>query len=148
MSAVVGVVGAGTMGIGIAQLAAQSGARTLLFDVSADAVGRGLERLDALVERRKVARAVRERVEGLDALAGLDGAEAVIEAVAERLDVKRELLAALEGIVAPDTLLASNTSSLSVPAMATGLEHPERVVGMPFFNPPPLMELVEVVAGD
>jgi 3-hydroxybutyryl-CoA dehydrogenase len=148
MSAVVGVVGAGTMGTGIAQLAAQSGARTLLFDVSPDAVAGGLARLDALVEKGKLAPEIRARVEPVGSLADLAPCQAVIEAVAERLAVKRELFAALEGIVAPGALLTSNTSSLSVTAMATGLEHPERVVGMHFFNPPPLMRLVEVVAGD
>src|SRR4051812_45070929 len=132
MSAVVGVVGAGTMGTGIAQLAAQSGARTLLFDVSPDAVARGLEQLDALAERGKLAADVRARVEAVGSLGALAPAGAVVEAVAERLDVKRELFSALEAVVAADALLATNTSSLSVTAMATALDHPERLVGMHF----------------
>src|SRR3954447_8766000 len=114
MSAVVGVVGAGTMGIGIAQLAAQSGARTLVFDAAPEAVTRGLERLDALVERGKLAAEVRARVEPVERLDALAPCHAVIEAVVERLEVKRELFAALEGVVAGDALLATNTSSLSV----------------------------------
>jgi 3-hydroxybutyryl-CoA dehydrogenase len=148
MSAVVGVVGAGTMGTGIAQLAAQSGARTLLFDVDPAAVGRGLERLDGLVARGRLDADVRARVEAVDGLAALAPCEVVIEAVAERLDVKRALFAELEGSVAADAVLATNTSSLSVTAIAAGLAHPHRVVGMHFFNPPPLMRLVELVAGD
>src|SRR3954466_8353394 len=111
MSAAVGVVGAGTMGAGIAQLAAQSGARTLLFDVAPEAVARGLERLDALVERGKLAPEVRARVEPVDALEALAPCHAVIEAAAERLDVKRELFAALEAVLPDDALVATNTSS-------------------------------------
>jgi 3-hydroxybutyryl-CoA dehydrogenase len=148
MSAVVGVVGAGTMGTGIAQLAAQSGARTLLFDVDRAAAARGLDRLDELVARGKLDAGVRARVEAVDALAALAPCEVAIEAVAEQLDVKRALFTELDGIVAADAVLATNTSSLSVTAIAAGLGHPERVVGMHFFNPPPLMRLVEVVAGD
>jgi 3-hydroxybutyryl-CoA dehydrogenase len=135
------------MGTGIAQLTAQSGARTLLVDADPAAVERALARLDALVERGKVDADARGRVRPAR-LDELGDADAVIEAVAERLDVKRELFAALEKIVAADCLLGTNTSSLSVTAIATGLEHPERVVGMHFFNPPALMKLVEVVAGD
>jgi 3-hydroxybutyryl-CoA dehydrogenase len=144
----VAVVGAGTMGTGIAQLAAQSGARTLLHDVDPVVVERALGRLDGLVERGKLDADARSRVCAAESLEALAPCSAVIEAVAERLDVKRSLLAALEGIVAADCLLASNTSSLSITALATGLAHPERVAGMHFFNPPPLMKLVEVVAGD
>lgn len=131
MSAVVGVVGAGTMGTGIARLAAQSGARTLLFDTDPDALARA-----------------GGEVETVDSLEALAPCEAVIEAVAERLSVKRDLFAALEACVGADTLLATNTSSLSVTAIAAGLDRPERVVGMHFFNPPARMRLVEVVAGD
>jgi 3-hydroxybutyryl-CoA dehydrogenase len=145
---VVGVVGAGTMGTGIAQLAAQAGSRTLLHDVDPAAVERALERLDALVERGKLDADTRSRVSAAESLEALAPCSAVIEAIAERLDVKRSLFTALEGVVAGDCLLASNTSSLSITALATGLAHPERVTGMHFFNPPPLMQLVEVVAGD
>src|SRR4051794_37422971 len=109
MSAVVGVVGAGTMGTGIAQLAAQSGARALLFDVSSDAATRGLERLDALVERGKLAEDVRARVEAVGSLDALAPAGAVVEAVAERLDVKRELFSALEAVVGPGAPLGAHT---------------------------------------
>jgi 3-hydroxybutyryl-CoA dehydrogenase len=123
------------MGTGIAQLVAQAGARTLLYDVDAAAVARAVERLGGAVE-------------AVDSLAALAPCEAVVEAVAERLAVKRELFAALEDVVGGDALLATNTSSLSVTAIAAGLAHPERVAGMHFFNPPARMRLVEVVAGD
>src|SRR3954471_24969878 len=129
MSAVIGVVGAGTMGTGIAQLAAQSGARTLLFDADAAAVDRALGRLDALAGRGKLSADVRARGEPAGTLAELVPCSLVIEAVAERLEVKRGLFEALEGVVAADAVLATNTSSLSVTAIAAGLERPERVVG-------------------
>jgi 3-hydroxybutyryl-CoA dehydrogenase len=142
-----GVVGAGTMGTGIAQLAARSGLPTLLHDADPAALERALGRLDALVERGKLDAEARARVEpvgGLDALAPCD---AVIEAAPEDLALKRELLGRVAEIVREDCLLATNTSSLSVTAVAAAVPHPERVAGMHFFNPPALMRLVEVVAG-
>jgi 3-hydroxybutyryl-CoA dehydrogenase len=145
---IVGVVGAGTMGAGIAQLAAQAGCRTLLVDVDPAAVREALVRLDALVERGKLDTADRARVEPAGDIAALAPCKVVIEAVAERLEVKRQVFAALEDHVAGDAVLATNTSSLSVTAIAAALRRPERAVGMHFFNPPPLMRLVEVVAGD
>ena len=129
-----GVIGAGTMGAGIAQLAAQAGMRTLLHDPDDDALARGLERIakrtDAPVE-----------TVALEELAACD---LVIEAAPERLEVKQELFRALSD---GDAVLATNTSSLSVTAIAAGLPHPERVVGLHFFNPAPVMKLVELVAG-
>jgi len=149
------VVGAGIMGSGIAQVAAQSGHRVLLYDardgVAAEALARLAETLDKLVERGKFtaqeARAIVERIEVIAALEA--GAEAglVIEAIVEDAGLKRELLRGLEDIVADDCVLASNTSSLSITALAGGLRHPGRLVGMHFFNPVPLMKLVEVVSG-
>jgi 3-hydroxybutyryl-CoA dehydrogenase len=144
----VGVVGAGTMGTGIAQLAAQAGARTLLHDVAPEAVERALGRLDELVARGKLDSEARARVQAAGSLDELAPCGAVIEAAAEELAVKRELLASLAAIVADDCVLATNTSSLSVTAIAAAVPGPERVVGMHFFNPPPLMRLVEVVPGD
>src|SRR3954447_5179609 len=144
------------MGAGIAQLAATAGARTLLHDPVPDALERGVagirRRLERAAERGRLdeqdARAAAGRLEAVSELEALAPCGLVIEAVPERLELQRELFAAVAGIVAEDALLATNTSSLSVTAIAAGLPHPERVVGMHFFNPPPVMKLVEVVAGD
>ena len=144
---VIGVCGAGTMGAGIAQLAAQAGARTLLHDASRGAAQGALVRLDELVARGKVAPEVRARIEIAESLEDLAPCGLVVEAVPERLELKRELFAALEGIVDDAAVLATNTSSLSVTEIAAATGRPERVVGMHFFNPAPLMALVEVVAG-
>src|SRR3954468_3421115 len=152
----VGVVGAGTMGAGIAQLAATAGARTLLHDPVPEALDRGAagsrRRLEREAQRGRMseedARAAAGRLEPVGDLEALAPCGLVIEAAPERLELKRELFSTLAGVVAEDALLATNTSSLSVTAIAAGLPHPERVVGMHFFNPPPVMKLVEVVAGD
>jgi 3-hydroxybutyryl-CoA dehydrogenase len=153
---VIGVLGAGTMGAGIAQLAARSGARTLLFDPMPEALQRGSELARAGLEKE----AARGRITAEQASAGTDGlqsvgdlaalepCELVIEAVPERLELKHELLATLCEIVSGECVLASNTSSLLVTAIAAGTIHPERVVGMHFFNPAPIMRLLEVVAGE
>jgi 3-hydroxybutyryl-CoA dehydrogenase len=153
---IVGVVGAGTMGAGITQLAALSGARTLLHDPDVEALQRALERIPrdllrgAECDRWSAAdaAAATQLLEPAPAIADLTGCDLVIEAAPERLELKRGLFADLAAVVSPDCVLATNTSSLSVTAIATGLPSPERVVGMHFFNPPALMELVEVVAGD
>ncbi len=142
------------MGTGIAQVAAQAGHRVLLADAQAGAVGRALgamaRGLQALAERGKVsaddARDVPARIQPAE-LMDFASCGLVIEAVVEDLDVKRALLAQLEGIVGPDCILATNTSSLSVTAIAAGLKHPERVIGMHFFNPATRMKLVEVISG-
>ena len=149
------VVGAGIMGSGIAQLAAQSGHRVLLHDNVPGAAAKSLaslgETLDKLVARGKFtadeARAIVERIEVIDTLEGGAEASLVIEAIVEKTDIKRELLQALEHIVADDCVLASNTSSISITALANGLRYPGRLVGMHFFNPVPLMKLVEVISG-
>jgi 3-hydroxybutyryl-CoA dehydrogenase len=130
---IVGVVGAGTMGAGIAQLAAQAGMRTLLHDPDAEALERGLA---------KIAKRTDKPVETV-ALEELLECDLVIEAAPERLEIKQELFRALDG----DVVLATNTSSLSVTAIAAGVPRPERVVGLHFFNPAPVMKLVELVAG-
>jgi 3-hydroxybutyryl-CoA dehydrogenase len=151
---VIGVVGAGAMGAGIAQVAAQAGHRVLLADAQRGAVERALaamaKGLQVLAERGKVsaedARAVPARIRPAELMDFAD-CRLVIEAIVEDLDVKRALLAQLEGIVAPDCIVATNTSSLSVTAIAAGLARPERVVGMHFFNPATRMKLVEVISG-
>jgi 3-hydroxybutyryl-CoA dehydrogenase len=153
----IGVAGAGTMGAGIAQLACLSGARTLLHDPVPDALDAGLNRIRGHlargVERGRLteaqAAAAAERLEGAPALEGLSPSELVIEAAPERLELKRELFARLsDGIVTDDCVLATNTSSLLVTAVASAATRPERVVGMHFFNPAPVMRLLEVVAGE
>src|SRR3954468_9107484 len=152
-TAVVGVLGAGTMGAGIAQLAAAAGARTLVHDPDPAALERGLERA-----RRRLEGDAAGRLEGAPDLATLAGAEVVIGAAPESLELKRELLSRVAEAVGEDCALATNTSSLSVTEIAAGVPGPERVVGMHFFNPAPVMRLVagrggggrlvEVVAGE
>jgi 3-hydroxybutyryl-CoA dehydrogenase len=153
---VVGVVGAGTMGGGIAQLAVLAGARTLLHDPVKDALDRGAETLRANLvkgaERRRWsaadAEAAAARLELVYTLEALEPCELIIEAAPERLELKRELFARLAEIVSPECVLASNTSSIPITAIAGAVGvNPERVVGMHFFNPAPLMRLLEVIAG-
>ena len=149
------VVGAGIMGAGIAQIAAQAGHPVLLHDArdgaAAEAKTRLAKSLDALVAKGKLgADAVAQtlaRITPITALAEAAAVRLVVEAIVEKLDVKRALFRELEGLVAPDCVLATNTSSISVTAIANGLAHPGRLVGMHFFNPVPLMKLVEVVSG-
>ena len=148
----IGVVGAGTMGAGIAQLAAQAGARALLFDPDEQALARGIEsargRIERGVEKGRLQREQLGELERADALGDLAPAELVIEAAPEDVELKRGLFRELAEHVAADCVLATNTSSLSVTALAAGVPGPERVVGMHFFNPPPVMRLLEVVAGE
>jgi 3-hydroxybutyryl-CoA dehydrogenase len=153
---IMGVVGAGTMGAGIAQLACRSGARTLLHDPVPEALARGLERaqdgLQKEVARGRLeldqAQAAGERLQAVDDLDAFAPCQLLIEAAPERLDLKHELYRRLSEIVAEDCVLATNTSSLAVTAIATAASNPERVVGMHFFNPAPVMRLLELVAGE
>ncbi len=152
----VGVIGTGTMGAGIAQIAALGGYDTFVHDADPAALEAGRERLSgALVkgaERDRwseaEATAADARIEAAPALADLAGCELLIEAAPEILELKRSLFSDLAAVCGPDTILASNTSSLRVTDIAIGVPGPERVVGMHFFNPPPLMKLVEIVAAD
>jgi 3-hydroxybutyryl-CoA dehydrogenase len=152
---VIGVVGAGTMGAGIAQLACRGGAHTLLYDPVPEALVRGAQGvrsgLGKEAEKGKLtdeqAREAVERLQPVDGLEALASCELVIEAAPERLDIKHELYGRLSKIVSEECVLASNTSSLPITAIAAGATHPERVVGMHFFNPAPLMRLLEVIAG-
>ncbi|HEX5910225.1 MAG TPA: 3-hydroxyacyl-CoA dehydrogenase NAD-binding domain-containing protein, partial [Thermoleophilaceae bacterium] len=151
----IGVVGAGTMGLGIAQLAAGTGARTLLHDPVPDALAAAPERMARALERPVAkgrmtaadAEAIVGRVEPVARISGLAPCAVVIEAAPERLELKHELFAELAGVVDAGCVLATNTSSLSVTELAAPVAHPERVVGLHFFNPAPVMRLVEVVAG-
>ncbi len=149
------VIGAGLMGAGIAQVAAQAGHAVRLYDTRAGAAAAACEKLaatlDQLAAKGKIsaeaARASAARLGVAETLADAADAGLVVEAIVERLDAKRALLRELEAVVGADCVLASNTSSISVTALANGLRHPGRVVGMHFFNPVPLMKLVEVVSG-
>jgi 3-hydroxybutyryl-CoA dehydrogenase len=151
----IGVLGAGTMGSGIAQLAARSGALTLLHDPIPEALTRGLQRAQEGLQKEAArgritpaeAQAATERLQPVEQLAAFADCELVIEAVPERPELKRELYARLSEIVTADCVLATNTSSMLVTAIAAAASHPERVVGMHFFNPAPVMRLLEVVAG-
>jgi len=154
-NATVLVVGAGIMGVGIAQVAAQSGHSVRLYDTrggaAEDAKRKLGKTLDALAAKGKLSTdSVARTLECIEPVASLDaaqGAALVVEAIVENLEAKRTLFRELEAIVAPTCVLATNTSSISVTAIANGLAHPGRVVGMHFFNPVPLMKLVEVVSG-
>lgn len=154
-TSIIGVIGAGTMGAGIAQVAAAAGHPVILYDAFDGAAATGKARLaeglEKLVARGRMSAtdkaALLDRIEIADSLDAFSGAALVIEAVVERLDVKRELFAGLEAVIAADAILATNTSSISVTSIARDARHPERVVGMHFFNPAPIMKLVEVVSG-
>ena len=152
---VIGIVGCGVMGRGIAQIAALAGATVWLNDTRAEAAHAARDTLantfGMLVEKGKLQRdaadsAIGRLHAGAD-LKELAGCDLVIEAIIERLDAKKELFRALEDIVGPDAMLATNTSSLSVTAIAAGLKRPQQVVGFHFFNPVPLMKMVEVIGG-
>ncbi|MFH8339468.1 3-hydroxyacyl-CoA dehydrogenase [Streptomyces sp. AM6-12] len=155
LSSPVAVVGTGTMGQGIAQVALVAGHPVRLYDTAPGRAGEAAAaigaRLDRLVEKGRLDATVRDaaraRLEPADTLAELADCGLVAEAVLERLDVKQQLFRELEDIVAEDCLLATNTSSLSVTAIGGALRHPGRFLGLHFFNPAPLLPLVEVVSG-
>ncbi|MBO9680789.1 MAG: 3-hydroxyacyl-CoA dehydrogenase [Acidovorax sp.] len=151
----VGIVGAGAMGRGIAQIAAQAGSRVLLLDNQPGAAEAARSAILAQWQRlQDKGRASAEQVQKWSnqlavaaGVADLAACQLVVEAIVERLDAKQALFAQLESAVAADAVLATNTSSLSVTAIASGLQHPGRCAGFHFFNPVPLMKVVEVVAG-
>jgi 3-hydroxybutyryl-CoA dehydrogenase len=150
-AAPVAVVGAGTMGAGIAQVAAVAGHPVIVYDAAEGAAARAVaavrDRVARLVQKGRLEGPVDLRLEVAGELGELARAACVIEAVAEDLAVKQALFAGLEKVVAPDCVLATNTSSLSPTAIAAGLSYPGRLVGLHFFNPAPVMRLVEVVSG-
>jgi 3-hydroxybutyryl-CoA dehydrogenase len=153
---VAGVAGSGTMGRGIAQVLAQCGVRTLVYDAKPDAALQAKDSiaksLAALVQKGRVSQADADasvaRIEIVDSLAGLKPCHVVVEAIVELLGPKQELFKALESVVGDACILASNTSSLSVTAMASACAKPGRVAGYHFFNPVPVMKIVEVVDGE
>lgn len=153
----IAVLGAGTMGHGIAQIAGMAGYDTRLYDVAPDALGKAIQRIEANlaagVERGKVTPEVRDatlgRIEAHPALeAAAEAATVIIEAAPEKLQLKRELLGQASEHATDSALLATNTSSLSITAIAEPLTGPGRVIGMHFFNPVHIMALVEIVRGE
>ncbi|MEE8331249.1 MAG: 3-hydroxybutyryl-CoA dehydrogenase [Acidimicrobiia bacterium] len=150
----VGIVGAGQMGAGIAEVCARAGCEVVLADVDEAAIARGRANIDKslgkAVERQKLtaddAVATLDRLTATTDLAQLGGSEIVIEAIVESESVKRGLFAELDGILAEGAIIASNTSSIPIVRLATATDRPESVVGMHFFNPAPVMPLVEVVS--
>jgi len=154
-NSVIAVIGSGAMGAGIAQVAAAAGHTVKVYDTRPDAVTIALAGIGTiyskLADKGKMthaeADAARARLHGVSSLADVADAALVVEAIVEDLDVKRGLFAELEGIVAEDAILASNTSSISITAIGAKLRRPGRLVGMHFFNPVPLMQLVEVISG-
>jgi len=152
---VIGVLGAGAMGRGIVQVAAAGGMTVRLFDTNATVVDDAVKFIGDMFKRaaekgrmkKDDAAAALARIHPVSSMQELDGCDTVVEAVIENLDVKKKVFAELEAIVADDVILASNTSSLSVTTIAADCAHPNRVAGFHFFNPVPLMPLVEVIAG-
>lgn len=152
---VIAVIGAGAMGRGIAQIAAQAGSRVKLYDTQLEATAKARDTLfsqwDRLEEKGRLSPEAaadnKSRLIIVDQLPLLDDCDLVVEAIVERLDIKKALFAELEAIVRPDAVLVTNTSSLSVTSIAAGLKRPGRFAGYHFFNPVPLMKVVEVIAG-
>ena len=151
----VAIVGAGTMGTGVAQVAATAGHRTLIYDTRPGAAEMSVENIRAGMERRLSRGKTTEheleklvsRLQPVERIEALGDARLVFEAIAEDLSVKQSLFKALESLCGEDTLLTTNTSSLSITAIASALSRPANLVGMHFFNPAPVMKLVEVVSG-
>jgi 3-hydroxybutyryl-CoA dehydrogenase len=149
------VVGAGQMGAGIAQVAAQAGVEVVVTDATPELARKGVDRMIAmlgkLVEKGKMSAADRDalaaRVRPASGLEDCARAQLVVEAIVENEQVKKELFRKLGAILDPDAILASNTSSISITALASAARRPERFVGMHFMNPPPLMQLIEIIRG-
>ncbi len=152
---IIGVIGAGTMGAGIAQVAAAAGHPVLLFDLKLETVTQAIVNIDSALTRQvskgkitvEAKTVLLARITACHELNDMAVANLIIEAVVEDLSIKRRLFAELENIIQRSAILASNTSSLSITAIGAALQHPERLVGMHFFNPVALMGLVEVISG-
>ena len=151
----IGVLGAGAMGTGIAQIAATHGHPVILYEINEDARDRSLKSLQKvfarLVEKGRVgeteSRNILDRIHYTDDLNACATCQCIIEAVVEKLEIKQHLFSQLDAMVAPDCLLASNTSSLSIASISSVCKRPERLLGIHFFNPAPLMPLVEIIPG-
>jgi 3-hydroxybutyryl-CoA dehydrogenase len=151
----VGIIGAGTMGNGIAQACASSGLRVVMVDINEAAVQKGLatlaSSLDRLIKKDKMTAAEKEatlaRIQGSTRYEDLQGAQLVIEAATENLELKIKILRQLDGLLPADTLIATNTSSISITQLAAVTSRADRFIGMHFFNPVPMMALVEIIRG-
>lgn len=151
----VAVVGAGQMGSGIAQVASISGTNVIMCDISYELAlggfGRIRRSLERLVEKGRISSRESEnaltRIRVVDGLSGLSNADMAIEAVVEAVDVKLAVMEQLDSIMKPDAIIASNTSSISISLLQAATRRPEKVIGMHFFNPVPVMKLVEVITG-
>ena len=151
----IGVVGCGLMGSGIAQVAAQAGYRTIVREVDDSTVAAGIGRIESFlaagVERGKLTAADRDRtlanLGGTSRLEDLADCDLIIEAIVEQVGAKREVFETLEAVVGPETVFASNTSSLCITELAAATRRPERFIGLHFFSPVPVMKLVEVIRG-
>lgn len=151
----VGVVGAGAMGTGIAQVAAEAGEKVLLFDTRPEALDQSRQSLEKIMARlvekgrksREEADALLGRIQFVEKLNTFADRELVVEAIIESLDAKRTVFSILESVVPPQCIIGSNTSSLSIASLQRERDHPERILGIHFFNPAPLMPLVEVIPG-
>lgn len=149
----IGIIGSGTMGSGIAQVAATAGCTVKIYDTKAEALDTAkasLEKiLSRLVEKERIDEAEKSRIQGniqyVDSLEDLEDSNLTVEAIIENLEIKQNVFNELESYVASDCIIASNTSSLSIASIASALKKPERCVGIHFFNPAPLMKLVEVI---
>jgi 3-hydroxybutyryl-CoA dehydrogenase len=149
----VGIIGGGAMGSGIAQIAATAGCKVILFDTKPEALELSKEKLtkimDRLVEKEKLnlteANAIKSNITYTDNLKAIAKSDLIIEAIVENLDIKKTVFSAVEKIVSKECIIASNTSSLSITSIAAACKNPERVIGIHFFNPAPLMPLVEII---
>ena len=155
MAEIFGVVGAGTMGNGIAQTAARAGYGVVLRDVKDEFIQRGLAAIDRSLQRdvdkerlpEEEKRAIVGRIRTTTSLSDLAGAGFVVEAITESLEAKRAVFRELDGVCGPEAILASNTSSISITKLGAATRRPEKVIGMHFMNPVPVMKLVEVIRG-
>ena len=155
MSEVIGVIGAGTMGNGIAQVAARAGYSVVMRDVKDEFLKRGLQAIDKSLQRdvdkerlsEEEKQSIIKRIKSTTDLEALGEASLVVEAVTENLEVKTEIFSALDRITPPDAILASNTSSISITRLGAATSRPDKVIGMHFMNPVPVMKLVEVIRG-
>jgi len=155
MTEMIGVVGAGTMGNGIAQTAASAGFDVVMCDVSRDFVDRGLanisKSLDRFVKKETITEDQKNeilcRIKASTDLDDLKSCSLIVEAATENFDIKRQIFERLDSIAGPDAILSSNTSSISITKIAAATKRPDKVIGMHFFNPVPLMKLVEVIRG-
>ena len=149
----VGIIGSGTMGSGIAQVAATAGCTVKVYDTNQEALAKSEAKLDKvllrLIEKERIDEAEKNRIQGnityVNTIQELSDADLTIEAIIENLEIKQKVFRELEACQREDAIIASNTSSLSIASIASALEHPERVIGVHFFNPAPLMPLVEII---